>query len=76
MSEQPAFERILASLHDAMLDDTHWPATSALIDEACGLTGKALLVGEGPQDAHAPLLDRDRYGRRGGESGRATLSYP
>ena len=33
-----------------MLDDTHWPATSALIDEACGITGNALLVGEGPKD--------------------------
>ena len=50
MSDQDAFERILASLYDAMLDDTHWPATSALIDEACGLTGNALLVGEGPKD--------------------------
>ena len=50
MSGQNAFERILASLYDAMLDDTHWPATSALIDEACGLTSNALLVGEGPKD--------------------------
>ena len=50
MSDQEAFERILASLYDAMLDDTHWPASSALIDEACGLTGNALLVGEGPKD--------------------------
>ena len=50
MSEQSAFERIVASLHDAMLDDSHWPATSALIDEACDLTGNALMVGEGPQD--------------------------
>ena len=50
MSDQNAFERILASLHDAMLDDAHWPATSALIDEACGLTSNALLVGEGPKD--------------------------
>ena len=50
MSEPPAFERIVASLHDAMLDDSHWPATSALIDEACGVTGNALMVGEGPQD--------------------------
>ena len=24
MSEPPAFERILASLYDAMLDETHW----------------------------------------------------
>ena len=35
MSDQDAFERILGSLHEAMLDDSHWPATSALIDEAC-----------------------------------------
>ena len=50
MREQPAFERVLASLYAAMLDDTHWPATSALIDEACGIAGNALLVGEGPPD--------------------------
>ena len=50
MSEQHAFERILASLYDAMLDETRWPATSALIDEACGLTGNGLMVGEGPKD--------------------------
>ena len=50
MSEPPTFERVLASLYDAMLDDTHWPATSALIDEACGVAGNALMVGEGPQD--------------------------
>ena len=50
MKNPDAFERILASLYDAMLDDTRWPATSALIDEACGLTGNALLVGEGPKD--------------------------
>ena len=50
MSEQAAFERVVASLYDAMLDDTRWPATSALIDEACGLTGNAILVPEGPPD--------------------------
>ena len=50
MSDQEAFERILASLYDAMLDDVHWPATSALIDEACGLTGNGIMVGEGPKD--------------------------
>ena len=48
MSKQNAFERIMASLYDAMLDETRWPATSALIDEACGIEGNALLVGEGP----------------------------
>ena len=50
MSDQDAFARILASLYDAMLDDTRWPATSALIDEACGVVGNALLAGEGPPD--------------------------
>ena len=45
-----AFERILASLYDARLDETRWPATSALIDEACGITGNGLMVAEGPKD--------------------------
>ena len=49
MSDPSAFYRILQSLHDAMLDDAHWPAASALIDELCGLTGNALAVGEGPK---------------------------
>ena len=51
MSDQDAFEGILASLYDAMLDETQWPATSALIDEACGLHGNALLIGQGPKEA-------------------------
>ena len=47
MNPSDTFDRILLSLHDAMLDDGHWPATSALIDEACGMTGNELVVGEG-----------------------------
>lgn len=43
MSQQDDFERILASLYEAMLDDIHWDATSALIDEACGAEGNALV---------------------------------
>ena len=50
MNDEDAYQRILASLSDAMLDDSHWPATSALIDEACGITGNAVLVGEGPKE--------------------------
>ena len=50
MSDQRAFRRVLVSLHEAMLDDAHWPATSALIDEACGLIGNTLMVGEGPKE--------------------------
>ena len=50
MSDHDTFERILAALHDAMLNDTLWPTTSALIDEACNTVGNALLVSEGPPD--------------------------
>jgi len=50
MSEQDAFGRILESLCDAMLDDAHWPRASALIDEACGVTGNDVLVTDGPKD--------------------------
>ena len=50
MNNQDAFERILESLYDAMLDETRWPATSALIDEACGITGNGLMVAEGPKN--------------------------
>ena len=46
MTPHDAFERILASLHQAMLDAAHWPAASALIDEACGAGGNAIVVGE------------------------------
>ena len=50
MSDEDAFDRILASLHATVLDAAQWPATSALIDEACGIQGNALLVSEGPPD--------------------------
>lgn len=51
MTDQAAFERILALLNGAMLDDAHWPAASALIDEVCGLSGNAIMVGDGPKEA-------------------------
>ena len=46
MGEQDALRRILASLYDAVLDDTRWPAAFARIDEACGIKGNALMVGD------------------------------
>ena len=55
MNHRDAFERILASLYDAMLDDTRWPAATALIDETCGLTGNGILVAEGPKDDLRPV---------------------
>ena len=47
MSQQDRFDRILASLHDATLDDAHWPATAALIDDACGTKGSVLTITHG-----------------------------
>ena len=47
MSQQDAFDRILASLHEACFDDAHWPETSALIDEACRAKGNILSFGVG-----------------------------
>ena len=71
MSGHDAFERILASLYEAMLDETHWPATSALIDEACGITGNDLMVGEGPtDDVRARFVGAYRV--CGGLAGRST----
>ena len=35
-----------------MLDDVHWPATSALIDEVCGMKGNGLAVSGGSGDDH------------------------
>ena len=61
MSDQDAFDRSLASLYEAMLDDTLWPATSALIDEACGMQGNGLLVGAGPKDDVRVLFAQAYY---------------
>ena len=47
MSLLDTFDRLLASLNQSVLDQAHWPATSALIDEACGATGNGLVTGEG-----------------------------
>ena len=47
MSQFDAFHRVLTSLHEATLNDDHWPTTSARIDEACHAKGNQLIVGEG-----------------------------
>ena len=65
MSDQDAFERILASLYDAMLDDTRWPHATALIDEACGLKCNGLMVAEGPKkDARVVFIGTYYRGQR------------
>ena len=44
VNERDAFERLLASLHEATFNPDLWPTTSALIDEAVGTEGNALLI--------------------------------
>lgn len=53
MGQYELFGRILASLHEATLDDSHWPVTAGLIDETCRVNGNMLVFGEGrwPKDA-------------------------
>lgn len=50
MSQQDAFDRIVAALHDAAFDDDRWLTASALIDDACRLKGNGLVHGDG--DTH------------------------
>ncbi|MCY4645666.1 MAG: helix-turn-helix transcriptional regulator [Gammaproteobacteria bacterium] len=47
MSERDAFDRILASMHEATLDDGRWPTTSRLIDDVLGAKGNSLVFGGG-----------------------------
>ena len=65
MNNQDAFERILASLYDARIDDTRWPATSALIRAGWWATrywplARSLSVGRWCSAA-CPLSAADEY---------------
>ena len=52
MEAQEVFAGVLVALHEAALDDSLWPSTSALIDDACGTTGHGLTISKGfGQDA-------------------------
>ena len=50
MSQQDLFERILALLHDAALDDVHWSEAARLINEAGQMKSNALAF----SDRHQP----------------------
>ena len=47
MSERADVERILASLHDAALDPSHWAGAFALIDETLRVHSTATVFGGG-----------------------------
>ena len=50
MSQQDAFGRILAALHEAALDSDAWTAAAALIHEALGVHGSTLACGDGESE--------------------------
>ncbi len=45
MSERDVFDRIVAALYEGALDDAHWPAASALIDDGLRAKGNGLVFG-------------------------------
>ena len=47
MSEQEAFDRILAALHEVALDHDHWSSASALIDDTLRAHGSSMVFGDG-----------------------------
>ena len=76
MSGHDAFERTLAAIYDAMLDDARWPAASALIDEACGIRGNDLFVGEGPEgDVRVLFVGMYQRGQRREDLEREYLAH-
>ncbi len=46
MTKREAYERILASLHEAALDDTRWSNVSKLLDDTLGVYGNTIGIGD------------------------------
>ena len=46
MSQQDSFERIVARLHDAALNDVHWSEAARLINEASQMKSNALAISD------------------------------
>ena len=65
MSQQDAFDRIVAALHDAAFDDAGWLTASALIDDACRMKGNGLVHGEGGQSQDDVEIFLARFCQRG-----------
>lgn len=61
MSQQDAFDSIVVALHETALNDTLWPRTSTLIDEAVGMWGSHLVVESGHTRNDAEFVFGDAY---------------
>ena len=63
MTDGDSFDRILASLWEAALDDSLWPAAAVAIDEACAIKGNNLVVARQDGGDGAQLLFQAGYHR-------------
>ena len=63
MSDADVLERVVAALHEAMLDDARWPETSRLIDEAVGARGGTVTFGDEPSPGRIDLYFARSYYR-------------
>lgn len=55
MNRTDLFNRIVGGLHEAALDDAHWPGVSGLIDRACRSKGNILIHGDASSHDDATL---------------------
>ena len=63
MNQLDALIRIVASLNEAALDDTHWPTASALIDDACTVKGNYLVCAWGHSEVDVRIFHSRFYHR-------------
>ena len=64
MSLQELFDGAAASLHEAALDDEHWPTAARLINEVTGTEGNALACGTGRFQAEIQFFFMRLFFRR------------
>ena len=79
MYPRDAIDGVLGSLQQAMLDDAHWPAAMARIDEVCGLGGSGLVIADGYGDdvqVHAARFYHRGERRPGSEREYFEVYYP
>ena len=55
MEEPDPLQQVVAGLHQATFDDTHWPQASRLIDETCGSEGNFLVTGDNSADGSVQI---------------------
>ena len=59
MIRRDSFESIVVLLHEAALNDTHWPTAACLINQGSQMKANALMFGEGhPRTEAEPLFAR------------------